>query len=90
MKLIFAPIGILAGLFAGLVARKGFERAWAILDEAEPPEPDQQKASYPKLVLALAVEGAIFRLTKGVVDHGVRSAFARVTGAWPGEQQADA
>lgn len=90
MKLIFAPIGIVAGLLAGLVAKKGFERIWAIFDEAEPPEPDQQEAAYPKLIAALVVEGAVFRLTKGVVDHGVRSGFARLTGSWPGEQEAEA
>jgi Protein of unknown function (DUF4235) len=90
MKLVFAPIGILAGLLAGAVAKKGFDMVWAIVDEAEPPEPDQREASYPKLVAALVVEGAIFRLTKGLVDHGVRSGFARMTGTWPGEQQADA
>lgn len=90
MKLIFAPIGIVAGLLAGLVAKKGFERLWAIFDEAEPPEPDQREATYPKLVAALAVEGATFRLTKGVVDHAIRAGFARLTGTWPGEQQAEA
>jgi hypothetical protein len=85
MKLIFAPIGIAAGLLAGLVAKKSFERLWAAFDEADPPHPDQADASYPKLIAALAVEGAVFRLTKGVVDHGSRRAFARATGRWPGE-----
>lgn len=89
MKLIFAPIGIVAGLLAGLVAQKGFERLWAVFDEEEPPEPDQREASYPKLIAALLVEGAVFRLTKGVVDHGVRSGFARMTGKWPGEDAAE-
>ena len=86
MKLVFAPIGIIAGLLAGLIAQKGFERLWAVFDEEEPPEPDQRDASYPKLIAALLVEGAVFRLTKGIVDHGVRGAFARMTGAWPGEK----
>jgi Protein of unknown function (DUF4235) len=89
MKLIFAPIGILAGLLAGLVAKKGFERLWAIFDETDPPEPDQRDAAYPKLIAALVVEGAIFRLTKGVVDHAIRSGFARMTGTWPGEQKVE-
>lgn len=89
MKLIFAPVGIVAGLLAGLLARKGFERLWAVFDEAEPPGPDQREATYPKLIAALAVEGAIFRLTKGVVDHATRSGFARVTGTWPGEEKAE-
>lgn len=86
MKLIFAPLGIVAGLLAGLIAKKGFERLWAIFDEAKPPEPDQREAPYRKLIPALAIEGAIFRLSKGVVDHGVRTGFARVTGTWPGKR----
>jgi hypothetical protein len=89
MKLLFAPIGIIAGLLAGMVAQKGFDRLWAVFDEEEPPEPDQRGVSYPKLIAALLVEGAVFRLTKGVVDHSVRGAFARMTGTWPGEKSAE-
>jgi hypothetical protein len=89
MKLLFAPIGIIAGLLAGMVAQKGFDRLWAVFDEEEPPEPDQRDASYPKLIAALVVEGAVFRLTKGVVDHGVRGGFARMTGRWPGDESAE-
>jgi Protein of unknown function (DUF4235) len=85
VRLIFAPIGIAAGLLAGLVAQKGFERLWAVFDEEEPPAPDDRELSYPKLLAALFVEGAIFRLTKGLVDRAVRSGFARLTGTWPGE-----
>jgi hypothetical protein len=86
MKLVFAPLGIVAGLIAGLIAQKGFERLWAAFDDEDPPEPDQRDANYPKLIAALLVEGAIFRLAKGVVDHWVRGAFARLTGSWPGEE----
>jgi Protein of unknown function (DUF4235) len=89
VKLLFAPIGIVAGLLAGLIAQKGFERLWAVFDDAEPPEPDQQRVSYPKLIAALVVEGAVFRVTKGVVDHSVRGGFARMTGSWPGEQRSE-
>jgi hypothetical protein len=85
MKLIFAPIGILAGLLAGLIAKKGFERLWAAFDDEDPPQPDQRGATYPKLVAALLLEGAIFRAVKGAVDHGMRRAFAGATGKWPGE-----
>jgi len=87
VKLIFAPIGILAGLLAGLLAQKGFDRIWALVDDEEAPEPDQRDVSYGKLIPALLIEGAVFRLTKGVVDHGIRGAFARMTGRWPGESR---
>jgi hypothetical protein len=39
-----------------------------------------------KLGPALLVEGA-FRLVKGMVDHGTRQGFFRLTGSWPGEER---
>jgi len=86
MKLIFAPIGIVSGLLAGLLARKGFERLWALIDEEDPPDPGDRGARYAKLVPALLVEGAIFSLAKGIVDRGARVVFARATGTWPGDE----
>jgi hypothetical protein len=86
VKLLFAPIGILAGLLAGFVAQKGFERIWAILDDEQAPEVEARQVSYPKLAMALVLEGAIFRLVKGMVDRGARLGFASVTGRWPGKE----
>lgn len=85
MQRLFAPIGILLGLAAGFAAQKIFERIWAAFDEEEPPEPEDRRVSYPKLVAALLLEGAIFKLVKGGVDRGARLGFASATGAWPGE-----
>ena len=86
MKVLFAPIGILAGLAAGFAAQKGFERIWAIVDDEQAPGVEKREVSYPKLVLALLLEGAIFRLVKGMVDRGARIGFASLTGRWPGEE----
>jgi hypothetical protein len=89
VKVLFAPIGILAGLAAGFAAQKGFERIWAIVDDEQAPEVENREVSYPKLVLALLLEGAIFRLVKGMVDRGARVGFASATGRWPGEDEAE-
>jgi uncharacterized protein DUF4235 len=88
MKILFAPISIAAGLLAGLVAQKLFERLWALVDEEDPPEPDDRGAPVAKLLVALAIEGAVFRLVKGLTDRGARKGFAAVTGAWPGDDPA--
>lgn len=87
MRVLFAPLGILAGLAAGFAAQKGFERIWAAIDEEQPPEVEDRQVSYPKLVAALLIEGAIFRLVKGMVDRGARLGFASLTGSWPGEKE---
>lgn len=86
MKVLFAPIGILAGLAAGFAAQKGFDRIWAAFDDHEAPEPADRRVSYPKLAAALMLEGAIFRLVKGMAERGARASFASVTGSWPGEK----
>jgi len=88
MKFLFAPIGIGAGLLAGMLGKKAFERLWAVIDDEDPPEPDVRGVPTLKLVTALAVEGAIFRVAKGLTDYGARSGFAALTGRWPGEDPA--
>jgi hypothetical protein len=89
MKFLFAPVGIAAGLVAGMLGKKAFERVWAVFDDEEPPEPSQRGVPTVKLVSALAIEGAIFRVVKGITDHSARRAFAGATGSWPGEDPAE-
>jgi Protein of unknown function (DUF4235) len=89
MKLAFLPISILGGILAGILARKGFDAIWGKVDEEEPPRPEHREVRLAKLVIALAIEGAIFRVVKGLFDHGVRRGFARMTGTWPGEESPD-
>ena len=86
MKLAFTPVSLLGGLVAGLVAKKLFEQAWGFIDEQEPPDPKHREIAAVKLVLALILEGAIFRLFRGLFDHGARRGYARMTGSWPGDE----
>ena len=86
MKFVFTPFSVLLGLLAGIVGQKIFEKIWGLVDDQEPPSPEHREFSWPKLIAALLVEGAIFRLLKGVTDHSARRAFAKATGSWPGEE----
>jgi uncharacterized protein DUF4235 len=89
MRFLFAPIGIVTGLIAGALGKKAFERLWGLIDDQEPPQAEHREIHWPKLLAALAIEGAIFRLAKGLTDHGVRRTFANLTGSWPGEEAPD-
>lgn len=88
-KIAFTPVSLLSGLLAGLVASKLFEFIWGRFADEEAPEPDQRDISWPALIVAMTLEGAIFRLVRGLVDRGSRVAFARATGSWPGEAKPD-
>ncbi len=88
MTTLFRPMGLIAGLLAGLLARRIVDRGWSAFDDEAPPSPEEEQISMKKLVLALLLEGAVFTLIRGLVDHGARVAFRRYTGAWPGESGA--
>jgi hypothetical protein len=87
MKIAFTPFSIVLGLIAGLIGKKIFEQIWGLIDDEEPPDAKHRDINYTKLVFALVFEGAIFRLVKGLADHGARQGFTRLTGTWPGEEQ---
>jgi hypothetical protein len=89
MKVAFIPISILGGLVAGFVGQKVFERLWAMFDDEEPPDAQHREVAMVKLIAALLLEGAIFRLVRGLFDHSARRGFARLTGTWPGEEAPD-
>jgi hypothetical protein len=86
-KLLFLPFSIAAGYIGGVMSKKLFAFVWRAIDDQQPPTPEKRDAPIGKLVLALAVEGAVFRLTRGLIDRGARGSFAGITGSWPGEEQ---
>ena len=86
-KLLFTPVSILAGLAAGAVSRKLFDQIWGLVDENEPPESKHREVPWVKMLVAAAIQGAIFRGVKAATDHYSRRAFARTTGTWPGEER---
>ena len=85
MKILFLPFSIASALLAGSIAKKIFDFVWALIDEEEAPRPKHRDIGVPKLVAALLIEGALFRVVKGVTDHYSRRGFHALTGSWPGE-----
>jgi hypothetical protein len=86
-KVLFIPFGIVGGLLAGAISKKLFDLVWGRIGTEEAPEPEHRDVSWPELVAALALQGAIFRVARGVVERGSRVWFYRLTGTWPGEEQ---
>ena len=87
MNAVFTPLGIGLGLAAGQVSKKTFDFIWSLFDDEEAPRPKHREVPLAKMLIALLIEGAIFRLVRGLVDHGSRHGWRRVTGSWPGEER---
>ena len=89
MKFVFLPISIIGGLIGGQIASRIFEAVWGVFDDQEPPDSKHRDISLPKMLVAAAIQGAIFRAVRKLVDHQSRKAFAGTLGTWPGEAQPD-
>jgi hypothetical protein len=86
-RFLFVPVGIAGGLVAGAISKKLFDLLWSRVSKEEAPEPEHREVSWPQLVAALALQGAIFRVSRGVVERCSRIVFYRLTGSWPGEEE---
>jgi len=89
MKLLFLPLSIIGGLAAGQLSKKLFDFVWSRFDDEDAPRPKHRRINLPKLAFALLIEGALFRVVKGLFDHASRTGFAKATGTWPGEEAPD-
>jgi hypothetical protein len=87
MNLLFRPVGIVLGILGGMVAQKIFDFVWSKVDDEEAPDPQFREQNWVKFVVAMVVQGAIFRIIRGLVDHHSRRAFETLTGTWPGEPE---
>jgi hypothetical protein len=87
VKLLFIPFSIVGGLMAGFLGKKIFEQVWGLIDDEEPPKPNTQLATWPKVLAAAAVEGLTFRMTRAAVERAGASGFHSLTGTWPGERE---
>lgn len=86
MKILFAPVGIISGLIAGQIGKKIFDQIWGVIDDYEPPKPATRDSTWAKVLIAAAVQGAIFKVTRAAVDRSTRRGFESLTGTWPGEK----
>jgi Protein of unknown function (DUF4235) len=89
LKVLFIPVSIVAGLLAGFFGKKVFNILWGVIDDEEPPDSKHRDITWGRLLLAGAIQGAIFRAVKEATDHASRRAFYRTTGSWPGEKRPD-
>lgn len=88
-RVILVPISLVGGLIAGQISTRIFVLIWSRISDQEPPEPGHREVSWPRLLVVLALEGAVFRIVRGLVDRGPRAGYLRITGSWPGEERPD-
>lgn len=89
MKFIYKPFAIIIGLIAGMLGKKAFEKAWAVVSNEDPADPDDRDAGWGEVLVSAAIGGAILKTTQALVVRGGAKGFERATGFWPGDDPKD-
>ena len=85
-KLVYRPIGLVGGILAGMVSGMLFKQVWKVVaKEEDAPQALQSEYSMREVVLAAAIQGAIFAATKAAIDRAGARGFTKLTGSWPGD-----
>ena len=85
-KLAYRPVGLIGGVLAGIVSGAVFKQVWKrVANEEDAPDALQSEYSMKEVVLAAALQGAIFAATKAAIDRAGARGFTKLTGNWPGD-----
>lgn len=86
IKLLYKPISIMVSVLGGVLAGAIFKRVWKLAaHEDEAPKATEAGRGWREILIAAAVQGAIFALVKAAVDRGAAEGTRKLTGVWPGE-----
>lgn len=86
MKLLNKAFGLLVGVLGGMLARALFKRIWqAVTGEDEAPSATDARRGWREILIAAALQGAIFAVVQAALDRATAEGTARLTGDWPGD-----
>ncbi|MFF4852478.1 DUF4235 domain-containing protein [Streptomyces sp. NPDC001194] len=83
-KVAYKPVGLVLGAGAGLLAGALFKEVWKLAghEDAAPNATDEER-HWREILIAAAIQGAIFALVKAAVQRSGAVAVRRVSGTWP-------
>ncbi|MFD3472895.1 DUF4235 domain-containing protein [Streptomyces sp. NPDC058682] len=84
-KVAYKPVGLALGAVSGLIAGAAFKQVWKVVEgEDDAPSATDEDRSWRQILIAAALQGAIFAVVKAAVDRSGAVATRRMTGTWPG------
>jgi len=83
-KIAYKPIGLLLGVGAGVVASLIFRQVWKLASgDDDAPDATDEDRGWGEIIVAAALQGAIFSVVKALVDRGSATGVRKITGTWP-------
>ena len=86
-KWVYKALGLVVSLLASLLAGAIFKRLWKLTPGSdEVPEATDERSGWGEILVAAALQGAIFALIKAIFDRAAAAGVREVTGDWPVEE----
>ncbi|MGG8410129.1 DUF4235 domain-containing protein [Streptomyces sp. 12297] len=83
-KIAYKPVGLVLGAAGGALASTAFKQVWKRLGhDDDAPNATDEGRSWREVLIAAALQGAVFATVKALIDRGGAVAAKRVTGTWP-------
>ncbi|TPG34959.1 DUF4235 domain-containing protein [Mycolicibacterium hodleri] len=86
-KVLYRPFGLIGSILGGLIASAIFKQVWKRAspgEKSDPPKPLETSYPLKEILVAAAVQGAIYSVVKTVIDRQGARMFERWYGEWPG------
>ncbi|MEU4086179.1 DUF4235 domain-containing protein [Streptomyces aureus] len=84
LSLAYKPVGFVLSWAGGALAGLAFQKTWmAIRHEEDAPDALDRDRGWGEVLLAAALQGAIFAVVRSAVDRSGAKAIERSTGVWP-------
>ncbi|WP_117214646.1 DUF4235 domain-containing protein [Allorhizocola rhizosphaerae] len=83
-RLVYKPVGLVAGALAGALAGLLFKEVWKrVAGEDDAPDATDEGRTWTEILVAAALQGAIFAVVKASIDRGGATGIRALTGHWP-------
>ena len=90
MKALYKLLSLSASVLGGALAGAIFKRLWKITaGEDQAPKATDARRGWREILLAAALQGAVFAVVKAAVERGTAEGTRKLTGVWPGDSSGD-
>lgn len=83
---MYKPVSMAVSVLGGMAAGAIFKQVWRLAaHEEEAPSATDPRRGWAEVLIAAALEGAVFSVVRAALDRGTATAARELTGTWPGE-----
>lgn len=89
-KALYKLLSLATSVVGGIVAGAIFKRLWKVAaGEDEAPTATDARRGWPEILVAAALQGAIFAVVQATIERGTAEGTRKLTGVWPGDEDGE-